>query len=39
MTGKKDDMVITTILGKDCVVNGNFIVKQSARIDLSLIHI
>ena len=33
MTGKKDDMVITTILGKDCVVNGNFIVKQSARID------
>ncbi len=33
MRGKKDDAVITTILGKDCLINGDFIVKQSARID------
>lgn len=33
MTGKKEDAVITTILGKGCLVNGDFIVKQSARID------
>lgn len=33
MTGKKDDTVITTILGKGCVVNGDFTVNQSARID------
>ncbi|MDE7225128.1 MAG: polymer-forming cytoskeletal protein [Acetatifactor sp.] len=33
MSGKQDNTVITTILGPDCVVNGDFIVKQSARID------
>lgn len=33
MTGKKDDTVITTILGKGCVVNGDFTVDQSARVD------
>lgn len=33
MSGKKDNAVITTILGKGCVVNGDFTVKQSARID------
>lgn len=33
MSSKKDNAVITTILGKDCVVNGDFTVKQSARID------
>ncbi|MCM1117917.1 MAG: polymer-forming cytoskeletal protein [bacterium] len=33
MTGKKDNTVITTILGPGCVVNGDFTVNQSARID------
>lgn len=33
MSSKKDNAVITTILGKGCVVNGDFTVKQSARID------
>ncbi|MDE6516757.1 MAG: polymer-forming cytoskeletal protein, partial [Acetatifactor sp.] len=33
MRGKKEDTVITTILGPDCLINGDFIVKQSARID------
>lgn len=33
MAGKKDNAVITTILGQGCVVNGDFTVKQSARID------
>lgn len=33
MAGKKGETVITTILGKGCQVNGDFIVKQSARID------
>lgn len=33
MTGKKDNTAITTILGKGCVVNGDFTVNQSARID------
>lgn len=33
MRGKKEDTVITTILGADCLINGDFIVKQSARID------
>lgn len=33
MTGKKEDTVITTILGKGCLVSGDFIVQQSARID------
>ncbi len=33
MTGKKDNTVITTILGKGCVVTGDFTVDQSARID------
>lgn len=33
MPSKKDNAVITTILGKGCVVNGDFTVKQSARID------
>lgn len=33
MTGKKDSTVITTILGKGCVVTGDFTVDQSARID------
>lgn len=33
MSRKKDDAVITTILGQDCQINGDFIVKQSARID------
>lgn len=33
MTGKKENTVITTILGKGSLVNGDFIVKQSARID------
>lgn len=33
MTGKKESTVITTILGKGSLVNGDFIVKQSARID------
>ncbi len=33
MSGKKDNTVITTILGKGCVVNGDFTVSQSARID------
>ena len=33
MTGKSENTVITTILGKGALVNGDFIVKQSARID------
>lgn len=33
MTGKKDNAAITTILGQGCVVNGDFTVSQSARID------
>ncbi len=33
MTGKNENAVITTILGKGSLVNGDFIVKQSARID------
>lgn len=33
MARKKEDAVITTILGQDCQINGDFIVKQSARID------
>lgn len=33
MSRKKEDAVVTTILGQDCLINGDFIVKQSARID------
>ena len=33
MSGKKDNTVITTILGPGCVVTGDFTVNQSARID------
>lgn len=33
MSGKNDNAVITTILGPGCVVNGDFTVNQSARID------
>lgn len=33
MTAKKDNTAITTILGQGCVVNGDFTVSQSARID------
>lgn len=33
MRGKKDNTVITTILGPGCVINGDFTVNQSARID------
>lgn len=33
MIGKKENTVITTILGRGSLINGDFIVKQSARID------
>lgn len=33
MLSKKDNMAITTILGKGCVVNGDFSAEKGARID------
>ncbi len=33
MTGKKNDRVITTILGRGCVINGDFMAEESVRID------